>query len=231
MLKADGIAVFCEPGPNHSLHPMSQAEMRMFDVIENDIVIEKIWETAHEIGFTDLKISLFSIKPVLCSIQEFSTLAEFDSSHNLLERMYRENFKPVFDGLRLFVLVKDAPEKTSKLKDGLRCDISFDIEESDTSYAIRGHVTNVGDATWLPSGLDPGCVNIGLIRRAADGTWDQNFRRVMLLSDKAPPGAVCAFEFSLLKAEVPPESEFYIDLVAEFIAWFEMVGGKRERII
>ena len=37
VLRDDGIAVFVEPGPDHSKGPNSQEEMRRYQVIENDI--------------------------------------------------------------------------------------------------------------------------------------------------------------------------------------------------
>jgi hypothetical protein len=51
-----GIACFSEPGRYHSTTDASQADMANFRVLENDIVLEAIWQLARDAGFADVDI-------------------------------------------------------------------------------------------------------------------------------------------------------------------------------
>jgi len=51
-----GITGFSEPGPHHSRSPKSQADMRIFGTVENDVVIEAIARVAEAVGFTSTEI-------------------------------------------------------------------------------------------------------------------------------------------------------------------------------
>ncbi len=56
ILKPGGIAGFSEPTRYHSRTPLSQHEMRTHDVLENDMLLEEIWEHAEAAGFTKLTL-------------------------------------------------------------------------------------------------------------------------------------------------------------------------------
>jgi len=56
LLKPDGIVGMSEPGRYHSQTAASQAEMREFYVIENDVVLEDLWQEAQHAGFADIAI-------------------------------------------------------------------------------------------------------------------------------------------------------------------------------
>ena len=62
---------FSEPGENHSKMSQSQHEMRNFKVIENDIKVKEIWNTAQKNGFTDIQLSIFNALPFQVSLKEF----------------------------------------------------------------------------------------------------------------------------------------------------------------
>ena len=57
VLKDDGIVCMSEPGRFHSLTEASQYEMKTFNVLENDLVLESIWADAASIGFESIQIS------------------------------------------------------------------------------------------------------------------------------------------------------------------------------
>jgi SAM-dependent methyltransferase len=71
VLAPGGFAGFAEPGPEHSKSAQSQYEMRTAGVIENDIRIEEIWRLAQQAGFTDLKLAVFLLEPLLLRVNEF----------------------------------------------------------------------------------------------------------------------------------------------------------------
>ncbi|MDD2759127.1 MAG: class I SAM-dependent methyltransferase [Methylomonas sp.] len=56
ILKDDGIIGMSEPGRNHSQTESSQYEMRVYNVIENDFVIEDVWSKAQLSGFQEIEI-------------------------------------------------------------------------------------------------------------------------------------------------------------------------------
>jgi SAM-dependent methyltransferase len=60
ILKPGGIAGFSEPARYHSRTAMSQHEMRTHDVLENDMLLEKIWAHAEAVGFTKLTLKYCS---------------------------------------------------------------------------------------------------------------------------------------------------------------------------
>ncbi|MBK6649307.1 MAG: class I SAM-dependent methyltransferase, partial [Betaproteobacteria bacterium] len=57
VLTPDGIVAMSEPGRYHSRTEESQFEMKTFDVIENDVVLEDLWDMARGLGFADIRIS------------------------------------------------------------------------------------------------------------------------------------------------------------------------------
>jgi len=56
VLDNGGLVGMSEPGRFHAQTEASQFEMRTYNVIENDFVVEEIWEMARAIGFTDIRI-------------------------------------------------------------------------------------------------------------------------------------------------------------------------------
>jgi SAM-dependent methyltransferase len=57
VLKPDGMVAMSEPGRHHSRTEESQFEMKTFQVIENDVVLEDLWDMARGLGFADIRIS------------------------------------------------------------------------------------------------------------------------------------------------------------------------------
>lgn len=72
VLKDGGIAGFSEPGPNHSKDGEAQREMCSWRVIENDIVLSRLFENSRQYGFTDLKLSVATIHPPLVPFDEIT---------------------------------------------------------------------------------------------------------------------------------------------------------------
>lgn len=70
ILKSDGIVAMSEPGRFHSGTEESQFEMKTFNVIENDFVLEDVWTLALEAGFLDIRVCPVLREPVL-TIEEY----------------------------------------------------------------------------------------------------------------------------------------------------------------
>lgn len=56
LLKPDGLLGMSEPGRYHSQTEASQFEMKTYHVIENDFVLETIWNEAKTVGFDQIRI-------------------------------------------------------------------------------------------------------------------------------------------------------------------------------
>jgi ubiquinone/menaquinone biosynthesis C-methylase UbiE len=57
VLKPGGIVGMSEPGRFHSRTEASQMEMKNFQVLENDVVLEEVWQEAQEQGFSDISVT------------------------------------------------------------------------------------------------------------------------------------------------------------------------------
>jgi len=224
-----GRAVFCEPGPTHSMSAMSQREMREFGIIENDVVIDDVWRRAQTAGFDNIEISVFMPRPTLCSIEEFRELREYDTADRVLRRVYESSFKEIYDGERLFVLFKGAGIKDSRTQEGLKGHITAEIKDLEDYYQIFGTVKNTGTATWRRSGTATGSVNLGVMLRQPDGAWDQDFDRIYFLEAAGPPDSIWEFKLEIAKDRIG-DAEVHLDLVSELVAWFGYLSKTSVRL-
>lgn len=69
VLKPGGLVGMSEPGRHHSKTPDSQYEMRTFNVIENDFILEDIWALAQTAGFNNIEICPVLRRPMLSMAQ------------------------------------------------------------------------------------------------------------------------------------------------------------------
>lgn len=228
VLTPTGRAVFCEPGPHHSLHATAQYEMRLYGVIENDIHIQDIWKTAKTIGFERIDISVFMNSPVNCSMEDFRTLWSFPTAMKILYRIYRSALKPLYGGERLFTLYKGAELRDSRAGEGLKAEINANLEDRGNAYYIRGTAKNVGSSTWRLSGSEPGSVNAGIMLRLPDGTWKE-LQRIYFVDAPVSTGETREFEIEITKDRVG-DAEIYIDLVSEALVWFSLQSGALVRL-
>lgn len=235
VLVEDGIVGFAEPGPHHSLTPTSQMEMRAFNVIENDIRVEEIWDTARACGFADIRLSFTMPYQELLSLEDFNHILAAKSAPDNI--VFSAGNVHMHKNRRVFFLYKSTSrEQDSRFVgggDGLRCAIQIRGVEAEDASTVRiaAIVENVGRSTWRPSGDGPGCVNIGVHLRAADGNLlDNDYTRLPLSSDRVRPGE--KREVNVLLT-LPELDDFTIELdpVAENVTWFELIGGTTLRLM
>lgn len=227
VLKRGGIAGFSEPGPNQSKDPVSQMEMRKYKVLENDIIIEKVWEQAKIAGFTDIKLALWNIPPTLLSIEDFLNFPE----HQLLKQEYINHTFMRSRHFNIFFLQKGeaAPLNDSRNAEGLTCLLEPAAKELELELAftenspidIELSVENTSDKEWLPSGTGRGSVNIGASLSNMDDAekFMQDFR-FQLSSQRIMPG-----ESLVASIQLPPlgrgNFKLEVDLVSEHVCWFQ----------
>jgi hypothetical protein len=107
--------------------------MRHHQVVENDVVIEDIWAMAKQVGFSDIRLAVFSTSPFHVSMNEFNEfLAGGKSSSQYLHtsQHYMQNSR------RLFFLSKGAEGiADSRSTEGLQASIK--IKESGDNCSIN----------------------------------------------------------------------------------------------
>jgi SAM-dependent methyltransferase len=225
VLTPGGVAGFCEPGPKHSQNPESQREMSLHKVIENDIVLEEIFRTAKGLGFDDLKICLSPLHPVFVSHVEYSA---FPTNPEVANRYLSITDSRVKNYPIFFLKMSGTAPLDSRSINELRAELELPNQSmialaSERPFEICFKVINVGQATWLRSGISPGAVNIGMVATSTDG---RSYQFRSHLSD-VPVGSgeqVAAIaHFDGLKAG---QYDIEIDLVSEHIAWFKSVGNR-----
>jgi hypothetical protein len=176
VLRQGGIVGFSEPGPNHSKTGQSQYEMRANRVIENDVNLREIWSAAQEAGFTNIKVSVFNVEPVLLSLDEFEDYLSSEHAENYVapvreqmrERrlffLYKGDAMGALDSRRLRstrsnFIKPQISEITHRLDSRRRAGLRAELRVSATLTQVRAgdriHLNvsakNTGRAVWLPT--------------------------------------------------------------------------------
>jgi SAM-dependent methyltransferase len=230
VLKEGGIAGFSEPGPNHSKTSEAQFEMRSWKVIENDIVLEQIFENSRKYGFTDLKVSVATIHPPLVSLHHLESYFANPASLTDPVRDRTMNYP-------IFFLYKGDPEiRDSRAPDGLSAMITPSrralecLASEPVKFSID--VTNTSAKTWLASGPQTGCVNVGGVLRSrsrSDVAGGKEYRFSLSAVDVEPNSAIHNIEVNLGLLEIG-EYSLDLDLVSENVCWFQSRSGSMVKI-
>ncbi len=237
VLDDGGIASFSEPGPRHSLTAESQREMRHHKVIENDVVIEELWEAAQAAGFTDIHFSLQTEASLQLGYEEFRAFRErgFGSAAAaaLQERIVAHN-----RNVTVFHLVRGAPSQPdSRMRDGLVGELQVEriepVRSADSVRRLRITVAvrNNSSRVWRCSGWEPGCVNLGVRRLDAAGELvDLDYFRHRFLAEELAPGETVTTSLDLPIPAGMEYPEFELDLVSESVCWFSQNGSPTQRL-
>jgi ubiquinone/menaquinone biosynthesis C-methylase UbiE len=234
VLKNGGIAGFAEPGPEHSKLPLSQYEMRTYNVVENDIVIRKIWEDARRFGFTDIRLSVLNIPPFQLNLAEFEDFLNGGAAAG----RYADAVNKFIQGQRNFFLFKgEAASSDSRYRSGLvaRIEIEPKRVEAPVGSPIRisAKVTNTSSSTWLPHSVGLGGVHLGCHVYNADGTVYRNsYHWEPLTPGEGRP--ILPGETVEVVANVPPlpggSYTLEFDMVSNDVCWFAINGSPQPRI-
>lgn len=230
VLTDGGIAALHEPGPAHSRSSQSQYEMRMFDVIEADVHVEKLIEAAYTAGFTGAELAVYA-SPIQTDLDGFNEFLA-NPKDSLVGRRFVAQTATGLENRRTFFLTKGDAQANmdSRSPFGLLADIEVSASPDDSHTKIQGSIANIGSNTWRPSFTGVGAVNIGVHLHAADGQLiNGDYARFALSTDRVLPGQARAVDVSIPNPPGLDEFELVIDLVAEGVAWFEIVGGAPAR--
>jgi ubiquinone/menaquinone biosynthesis C-methylase UbiE len=222
VLRPGGIAAFAEPGPHHSKTPMSQFEMRTYGVVENDIDIHAIWETAQKLGFTDLKLAAYTPRASFISLPEYDDLLLAGDVFVSFAHFARGALSTV----RNFFLYKEGTDKIdSRRADGLSARIAVTLD----GLTVHATAENTGTAEWLPGNSLLGGVSLGchvFDEHGALVNFDLHWEG---LPHAVAPGETVSLTFPL--PPLPPGSyDLEFDLVAAQVMWFAQAGTTPARV-
>ena len=238
VLKNGTIAGFSEPGPFHSRSPQSQYEMKNYTVIERDIVIEEIDAIAKQVGFTDLKIALYTPYPMLCSLHEFQC---FLGNHGFISPgdpslEYAKFTVSHMMNHRLFFLYKGAPlSGDSRDPEGLIADILTrmpqTVYQSGDEMVVEAAIKNMSEKEWLPASAGIGGVTLCAHLFDSDGTLlELVYFRMPLTQDSRNimPGEAVTLN-ARIPAPPPGKYTLEFDVVSELVTWFSINGSLTTR--
>ncbi|MEK6375423.1 MAG: methyltransferase domain-containing protein [Acidobacteriota bacterium] len=226
ILKPGGIAGFAEPGPRHSQTPQSQFEMRTYGVVEADIDIQWLRDVALDAGFAEMKVAALNIPPFHLTVEQYDDLLDGGPTAARWEEWSRAFMRDVRD---FFLIKRGEMALDSRHGDALACTIEARLVDS-----THVHVTvrNAGRALWLPSGVEPGAVNLGCHLYDADGKlirFDHAWADLTPDKRAVAPGETVETTMALPPLD-PGRYEIEIDLVATRVGWFAQLGSKPARL-
>jgi SAM-dependent methyltransferase len=218
VLRPGGICAMSEPGPEHSLTPQSQNEMRNFRVVERNTIVEETAPQARAVGFETYEVGVYVGLPHFVDAEAFArTIDPSSPVPNELVRSFLEN--------RRLIRMRKAGTAIldSRRRDALAASLQVDI----TGDAVRLRAENVGPAVWLQDPSDFGLVNAGAHLFTPDGQLlDFDFMRLRLQPSDDPilPGGRVEVVADLPHLE-SGDYRVEFDLVAEGVAWFSENGN------
>ena len=230
VLKTGGIAGFAEPGRYHSQSSGAQFEMANYGLLENDMILEDIWQNAKDAGFTNMKVA-----PVLSSdsFLEPADYRDLIEKRTVPDRLI-ESLIVGSGSASIFFLLKGPTAHDSRVPFGLSYRMAIKPDEyvfqTNRPVKISCHIQNTGAAVWIhrtPWGI--GNVKIGgHLYDARKNLLNFDFFRSYFSHDIRPGETVSReIELTFEKHEV-----FYVgvDLVSESVAWFEQLGNRSKMV-
>jgi len=239
VLKDGGIAGFAEPGRFHSQAPTSQFEMKNFNILENDVDLNEIFAIAQTKGFSHISCRLLNTMEVTLDDYNSLTADSADASlwhpvkslkMNALQRSVLENIRTATTMKSIFFLYKGAFVPDSRSHVGLAHSITVDKDEAavkpgeDLDILVR--VANTGSARWLNENIRSiGVVGLGTHLYDKEMVLiNHDFSRHELAKPLAPGETL--EETITVRFDTRGTFILAIDLLAEAIGWFEILGSQ-----
>ena len=229
VLKPDGIVAMSEPGRGHSTSPPSVAETAGTGVLEQELVLEDIADSAIAAGFAAAHVIADTQAPLL----------EIDARH-LRAFMggrgfarYWRNLCAELDGHHYILLFAGDPRPTTAAPRRLQAVIT--LTGSRRGLTMRAgeplvlslDLYNAGDTTWLHRTNEPGWTRIGAHLHRADRERtlvDHDWLRAALPRE-VPPERGARVELDLPPIKEAGDYLLVFDLVIEGSAWFAERGS------
>ena len=230
VLKDGGIAALHEPGPTHSHTSGAQFEMRMYDVIEADVHVEELIETARAAGFTSAELAVYA-NAITTDLGGFNDFLAGPAASSAGQRFIAHTAAGL-ENRRTFSCTSAThwpawtADRHSDCSRASTCRRAWAKRTRTSKERFRTSVPN----TWLPSFTGIGAVNIGVHLRGIDGQMiNGDYARYALSTDRVKPGQARAVELDIPHPPGLDRFELVVDPVAEGIMWFEVLGGTPAR--
>jgi SAM-dependent methyltransferase len=234
-----GIIGMREPGRHHAAAEKSQAEVREFGVLENDVIVEDIERLGRQCGLDRTTIVPLTIDD---SVEvPASELGQFMRARNL-----RAVWEPLCTALveTNFILMYKGTPRLDTRRPGLLDARIRPVSQSDPLAVRAGQpssltveVENAGDTLWLADTAGvPGWTQLGLRLHTADKAEtliDGEWQRARLPRDVPPGDSVrIVVELPALGSASVGAGNYIVvfDLVAEGVAWFADVNSPTARL-
>ena len=232
VLKDGGIAGFREPGIDHSKSPQSQAEMKNYVVLENDIDVNQIFETAKKYQFSVMMFRLQARTEL--TLEQYNELMEagkrsvFHKGQRELRNSVMENLRSVMESRSIFYLFKGATVLDSRSVEGMKGSINSSASKFETTtgeeLTIPVTLENSGIAKWLhQNAANIGVVNIVGHLYDHDDKMIQHAYYMRAIEQELPAGESLDTVIKL-RFDSPGQYKLRFDLLAEQVVWFEHVG-------
>jgi SAM-dependent methyltransferase len=229
-----GIAGFAEPGPEHSTTAQSQFEMKTHGIVENDIDVRALWGHARRAGFTDLKLAIFHVAPVLVDVDKFEDFLRGGKT----SKKYAQAVREFMNNQRNFFLYKgEQRSRDSRYRQGLTAliDISPATTRVNEGEPIKlsAVVRNTSPSVWLPRSAGLGAVMLGCHVYQEDGAVVRESYHWEPLTEgegrSILPEETVKFAVSLPGL---PQGSYAIefDMVSNDVCWFAINGSQVARI-
>ena len=199
--------------------------MRSFGVVENDMLMGSVWSWAQDAGFTALEFDVFHALPFVVTPARYADFLRGGRTADEFATVVRHG-----QAHRAFVLAKGEPDKPdSRTAAGLRGLIEVHgfpaSRRRGEALEFRIRAINAGSSTWLPSDFDLGAVRVGVIWRGLTGaSGGQHEDRVRLSGHAVLSGQTVDASVTLDGRSLPGDYEVTINLVAEGVSWFDVLG-------
>ena len=216
-----------EPGRGHSTSPSSVAETASTGVLERELVVEDIAESALAAGFAAARVVADTQVP-LVEI-DVRQLRSFMGGRGFAR--YWRNLCAELDGHHYILLFAGDPRPTTAQPKRLQAVIRMAATERDIttppgrSARLAVDLYNAGDTRWLHTENEAGWTRLGAHLHRADHSRSLvDFDWLRISDDVAPEGRV------RLEMQLPPIAEagdylLVFDLVIEGSTWFAERGS------
>jgi ubiquinone/menaquinone biosynthesis C-methylase UbiE len=226
VLRPGGIAGFGEVGPHHSRSSQSQKEMRTYNVLENDVVLEHLKKVSREIGFSELYCKLFSFPDLEIDYPDYLRMAR----KKKIPKSIAKHITNSMNDFPVFFLIKGKYTPDSRNSAGLNHNIfiektGYTVKQGEP-FPVAIEIENKGNARWLYENIkDIGVVNLGVHLFSKDNRLiDYDFLRFNLGRDVLPGEKLK--KTVQIKVEEKGSFRMVFDLVAEHVCWFEDNNSK-----
>lgn len=227
VLKPGGRAVFGEPGEGHAHTDQSLYESEATGVLENDLDLVDVERKARNAGFSAVLLKPYPQPSLVLTASEYRRLIDGE------ERLYpmaalREDLRHFY----IFILQKGEPRHDSRNPRKLAAEIRLADQaprltgRACTYLPLRFLVRNQGDTEWLrEEAPEGGYVMLGGHVLDQQGRHLKRGHLRARLPRNVAPGEEVLVEAELLLPAPPARYRVRVDMVDEFISWFEQVGS------